>query len=146
MPSSLATSGTVEPEASLPSACRSLPTICSGEYLLPMVFESPPFANFRLLDSHRNWTRFRGSGHPRRHRDGDAHVLALQPLVEVAHCVRAPVANRSTHYYNGNEGMEGRKGVIRMVELAPSLQEKMVERRRYLHQHPELSFQEHDTP
>jgi amidohydrolase len=42
--------------------------------------------------------------------------------------------------------MEGRKGVIRMVELAPSLQEKMVERRRYLHQHPELSFQEHDTP
>jgi metal-dependent amidase/aminoacylase/carboxypeptidase family protein len=25
------------------------------------------------------------------------------------------------------------------------LQEKMVQRRRYLHQHPELSFQEHDT-
>jgi amidohydrolase len=36
--------------------------------------------------------------------------------------------------------------VIRVAELAPSLQEKMVERRRYLHQHPELSFQEHDTP
>ena len=36
--------------------------------------------------------------------------------------------------------------MIRVAELAPSLQEKMVERRRYLHQHPELSFQEHDTP
>jgi amidohydrolase len=36
--------------------------------------------------------------------------------------------------------------VIRVAEFAPSLQEKMVERRRYLHQHPELSFQEHDTP
>jgi amidohydrolase len=35
--------------------------------------------------------------------------------------------------------------VIRLAELAPSLQEKMVERRRYLHQRPELSFQEHDT-
>ncbi len=29
--------------------------------------------------------------------------------------------------------------------LQDSLQEKMVERRRHLHQHPELSFQEHDT-
>ncbi len=35
--------------------------------------------------------------------------------------------------------------VIRLAELAPSLHEKMVERRRYLHQRPELSFQEQDT-
>lgn len=35
--------------------------------------------------------------------------------------------------------------MIRAAELATSLQERMVQRRRYLHQHPELSFQEHDT-
>jgi transposase len=34
--------------------------ICSGECLFPK--ESPPFAHNGLLDSHRNWTRFRGSG------------------------------------------------------------------------------------
>ncbi|MDQ3363263.1 MAG: M20/M25/M40 family metallo-hydrolase, partial [Actinomycetota bacterium] len=34
---------------------------------------------------------------------------------------------------------------IRVAQLAPSLQEKMTERRRYLHQRPELSFREHDT-
>jgi hypothetical protein len=59
MPRSLATCGSVDPEASLPSACRSLRTICSGERLLPN-FESPPFAHSGLLDSHRNWIRFRG--------------------------------------------------------------------------------------
>src|SRR5918998_1312215 len=62
MPSSLAASAAVEPEASLPSASRSLRTICSGEYPLPN-FESPPSAHLGHLDSHRNWTRFRGSGH-----------------------------------------------------------------------------------
>lgn len=35
--------------------------------------------------------------------------------------------------------------VIHLAELAPTLQDKMVERRRHLHQRPELSFQEHDT-
>ena len=35
--------------------------------------------------------------------------------------------------------------MIRAAELATSLQEKMVQRRRYLHQHLELSFQEHET-
>ncbi len=39
----------------------------------------------------------------------------------------------------------GEKLVIRVVELAPSLHEKMVERRRQLHQRTELSFREHDT-
>ena len=62
MPRSLGTTGTVEPEASLPSACRSFRTICSGECLSPN-FESPPLAHSGLLDSHCNWTRFRGLGH-----------------------------------------------------------------------------------
>ena len=35
--------------------------------------------------------------------------------------------------------------VVRVAELAPSLHQKMVERRRHLHQHPELSFQERET-
>ena len=35
--------------------------------------------------------------------------------------------------------------VVRVAELVPSLHQKMVERRRHLHQHPELSFQERDT-
>jgi amidohydrolase len=39
----------------------------------------------------------------------------------------------------------GKKMVIRVGEVAPSLQEKTVERRRHLHQHPALSFQERDT-
>lgn len=39
----------------------------------------------------------------------------------------------------------GKKMAIRVAQLAPSLQEKMTERRRYLHQRPELSFREHDT-
>src|SRR5829696_4486390 len=67
MPRSLATSGTVDPEASLPSAsppsaslpspCQSFWMICSGECLLPI--ESPPFAHSSgLLGSHRNWIRF----------------------------------------------------------------------------------------
>src|SRR3954454_8660266 len=55
MPRSLATSGTVEPEAILPSACRSFRMIYSGECLFPI--ESPPFAHSGLLDSHRNWIR-----------------------------------------------------------------------------------------
>ena len=38
---------TVEPEASLPSACRSFRMICSGECLFPI--ESPPFAHSGLL-------------------------------------------------------------------------------------------------
>lgn len=40
---------------------------------------------------------------------------------------------------------KGGKGMSRLAEFAHSLQEKMVERRRHLHKHPELSFQEHDT-
>src|SRR4051812_24509553 len=67
MPRSLATSGTVEPEAILPSACRSFRMICSGECLLPI--ESPPFAHSGLLDSHPSWTRFWGAGH---HEDEDS--------------------------------------------------------------------------
>lgn len=35
--------------------------------------------------------------------------------------------------------------LVRVAELAPSLHQKMVERRRHLHQHPELSFQERET-
>ena len=35
--------------------------------------------------------------------------------------------------------------VTRLAELASSQQEKMVERRRYMHQRPELSYQEYDT-
>ena len=35
--------------------------------------------------------------------------------------------------------------VTRLAELASSQQETMVERRRYLHQRPELSYQEYDT-
>jgi hypothetical protein len=61
IPRSLATSGTVEPEASLLSACRSFRMICSEESFLPIV--SPPCcAHSGLLDSHRNWIRFWGSG------------------------------------------------------------------------------------
>src|SRR5215207_3593125 len=55
MSSSLATSGTVEPEERLPSACRSFRTICSGECLFAI--ESPSFAHRGLLDAHPNWTR-----------------------------------------------------------------------------------------
>ncbi len=33
---------------------------------------------------------------------------------------------------------------IQMVELAPTLQELMVKRRRYLHRYPELSFRAPD--
>src|SRR5215216_3118113 len=62
MPRSLATSGSELPAASLPSACRSLRMICSGECLLPN-FESPPSAYGGLGDSHRNWIKSWGSGH-----------------------------------------------------------------------------------
>src|SRR5215212_4608375 len=61
MPRSLATSGSELPAASLPSACRSLRMICSGECLLPN-FESPPSAYGGLGDSHRNWIKSWGSG------------------------------------------------------------------------------------
>jgi hypothetical protein len=60
MPSSLATSGTVAPAASLASAWRSLRTICFGECRLPI--KSPPYAHPGPLDSHSNWTRFQGAG------------------------------------------------------------------------------------
>src|SRR5215203_2076582 len=61
MPSSLAASGTVAPVASFASAWRSLRTICSGECRLPI--KSPPSARPGPLDSHSNWTSFRGAGH-----------------------------------------------------------------------------------
>lgn len=32
------------------------------------------------------------------------------------------------------------------MKVAPSLREKLVQNRRHLHQHPELSFREHETP
>src|SRR5215211_3747743 len=60
MPSSLATSGTVAPPASLASASRSLRTICSGECRLPI--ESPPSSALEWLDSHSSWISFRGAG------------------------------------------------------------------------------------
>src|SRR5215204_2509337 len=60
MPSSLAASGTVAPVASFASAWRSLRTICSGECRLPI--KSPPSARPGPLDSHSNWTSFRGAG------------------------------------------------------------------------------------
>jgi amidohydrolase len=43
------------------------------------------------------------------------------------------------------QGKGGKGMVVQVAELAPYLQEKMVKRRRHLHQHPELSFQERDT-
>src|SRR5215203_4267951 len=60
MPSSLAASGTVAPVASFASAWRSLRTICSGECRL--IIKSPPSARPGPLDSHSNWTSFRGAG------------------------------------------------------------------------------------
>jgi hypothetical protein len=51
-----ATSATVEPEASLPSASRSLRTICSCEYPLPNFEGLPCSAHHGHPDSHRNWT------------------------------------------------------------------------------------------
>src|SRR5215216_7719487 len=72
MPSSLAASGTVHPAASLASAWRSLRTICSGECLLPI--KSPPYAHRGPLDSHSNWTSFRGAGHV------DSRTLAAASL------------------------------------------------------------------
>ena len=35
--------------------------ICSGECRLPI--KSPPYAHRELLDSHNNWTSFRGAAH-----------------------------------------------------------------------------------
>src|SRR5215213_1140795 len=58
---SLATSGTELPAASFASASRSLRTICSGEYPLPI--QSPPSAHLGRSDSHSSWTSFRGAGH-----------------------------------------------------------------------------------
>src|SRR5215216_3327828 len=60
MPSSLATSGTVAPPASLASASRSLRTICSGECRLPI--ESSLSTALEWLDSHSSWISFRGAG------------------------------------------------------------------------------------
>src|SRR5215213_3953143 len=87
MSSSLATSGIVEPEASLPSACRSFRMICSGECLFP-IRESPPFAHRGLLDSHPNWTRFRGSGQ----QVARPHLLYAIALCELAENGIYPVA------------------------------------------------------
>src|SRR5215207_763023 len=74
MPRSLATSGSELPAASLPSACRSLRMISSGECLLPN-FESPPSAYGGLGDSHRNWIKSWGSGHDFSILEGSLHTL-----------------------------------------------------------------------
>src|SRR4051812_38292969 len=71
MPNLRATAAMVEPLASSPSAWRSLRTICSGEYPLPI--ESPPRSLLGLLDSHRNWTKSQGAGQ----KNLSAHKAAL---------------------------------------------------------------------
>src|SRR5215212_6853471 len=85
---SLATSGTELPAASFASASRSLRTICSGEYPLPI--QSPPSAHLGRSDSHSSWTSFRGAGHEDPHKRAPlslwlyvkAPLLAPNRLVE----------------------------------------------------------------
>src|SRR5512142_1795329 len=61
MPRALQTSGTVLPEASSPSASRSLRMICSGEWRMRFIGSPPALSGEK--DSHTGWLKIWGAGH-----------------------------------------------------------------------------------